>query len=297
MADRLHALLEHFSVRAQVFNTGPLCGLTVLDGSGDSGQLHLIRSGAVEVQHAREAALQITEPSLLLYPRPMAHRFITDAERGADFACAHLSFDGGPANPVVAALPAVVCLPLSALAGSEGLLKLLFAEAFAENCGRQSMLNRLFEVVLIQILRVLMEQGRTQAGMLAGLAHPRLRLALVAMHEQAAEDWSLDRLAERAGMSRSVFANSFRDTVGLTPGAYLQGWRIAIAQQALRQGRPLKWVAAEVGYASEAALSRAFKAQCGLSPRQWRKAQGLLPEGEGAAKSGADTDEPTALHT
>ncbi|MFX6461687.1 helix-turn-helix domain-containing protein, partial [Acinetobacter baumannii] len=75
-------------------------------------------------------------------------------------------------------------------------------------------------------------------------------------------------------MSRSVFANVFRDTVGCTPGAYLQRWRIGIAQRALRQGRALKLIADDVGYGGEAALSRAFKAQTGLSPRQWRNAQG-----------------------
>jgi AraC-like DNA-binding protein len=130
----------------------------------------------------------------------------------------------------------------------------------------------LFEVLLVQVLRHLMEGGQTGAGMLAGLSHPRLRLALVAMHEKPAQDWSLEALAARAGMSRSVFANAFRDTVGCTPGAYLQRWRIGLAEQALRRGRTLALIADEVGYGGEAALSRAFKAQTGLSPRQWREA-------------------------
>jgi AraC-like DNA-binding protein len=272
MADRLASLLQHFSITAQVFHAGALCGINDLDTS-DSGQLHLIREGRVEVVHAAATAVQVDRPSLLLYPRPMAHRFVTDPQRGADFACAHLRFDGGAANPIAAALPAFTCLPLAELAGAEGVLALLFEEAFQHNCGRQAMLDRLFEVVLIQVLRQLMEHGQTRAGMLAGLAHPRLRLALVAVHEQPAADWSLDTLALRAGMSRSVFANTFRDTVGCTPGAYLQQWRIGLVQKALRQGRALKLIAGEVGYGSEAALSRAFKAQCGLSPLQWKQSQ------------------------
>jgi len=108
--------------------------------------------------------------------------------------------------------------------------------------------------------------------MLSGLSHPRLRGALVALHESPASDWTLDALAREAGMSRSVFAAAFRETVGTTPGQYLQDWRIALAQQALRRGRPLKVVAADVGYGSETALSRAFKAQTGQSPRAWRNA-------------------------
>jgi AraC-like DNA-binding protein len=273
MADRLQALLTHFAVSARTFHAGALCGITSLDGEGPFGQLHLIRSGDVEIRHGRALGARIREPSLLLYPRPMAHRFITDMERGADFVCANLSFEGGSANPIASSLPPFVCLPLGKLQGGEAVLELLFAEAAAQYCGRQAMLDRLFEVVLIQVLRHLMERGQTRAGMLAGLAHPRLRLAIVAMHDSPQREWSLESLAGVAGMSRSVFASSFRETVGSTPGVYLQGWRIGLAQKALLAGRSIKLIAQEVGYGSEAALSRAFKAHAGESPREWRKQQ------------------------
>jgi len=72
-------------------------------------------------------------------------------------------------------------------------------------------------------------------------------------------------------MSRSAFAGAFRGVVGMTLGHYLQGWRIGLAQQALRRGQPLKVVATHVGYGSESALSRAFKAHSRLSPRAWKR--------------------------
>lgn len=271
--DRLDALLSRFPVSARMFHSGALCGITDFPAEEDCGQVHLVREGSIELIHPGEPPLPVSAPALLLYPRPLARRFVTDARDGADLACANLRFDGGAANPIAAALPDVVCLPLASIDGAAHVLTLLFAEAFGSNCGRQALVDRLFEVVLIQVLRHLMETNRVQGGMLAGLAHPKLRKALVAMHEQPAQAWSLESLAEVAGMSRSVFANSFRDSVGCTPGIYLQGWRIRLAQQALRQGRPLKMVAIEVGYGSEAALSRAFKAQCGITPREWRQAQ------------------------
>lgn len=273
LADRLVALLQHFSIHARAFQAGPLCGINALEADERLGQLHLIRSGEVEVHHDSGLPLRISRPSLLLYPRPMAHRFVTDPQQGADFVCAHLDFEGQSANPIAAALPPVVCLPLEELQGCGPVLQLLFAEAEAQHCGRQAMLDRLFELVLIQVLRVLMTQGQTASGMLAGLGHERLRGALVAMHEQPQRDWSLESLAAQAGMSRTVFAGSFRDTVGCTPGSYLQAWRVGLAQKLLRQGQPLKLIAGEVGYGSEAALSRAFRAQTGLSPRDWRKQQ------------------------
>ncbi|MBU0857962.1 MAG: AraC family transcriptional regulator [Gammaproteobacteria bacterium] len=272
MVDRLETLLEHFSVSARVFNTSALCGITDVDGDGPTGQLHLIRAGEVEVLNGGAPAVRVVRPSLLLYPRPLAHRFITDPVRGADFACAQLGFEGGAANPIAAALPPFTCIALDELDDADSLLRLLFDEASKRNCGRQAVLDRLFEVVLIHVLRHLMERGQTAAGMLAGLSHARLRVAIVAMHDEPARNWSLDTLAASAGMSRSVFARVFRETVGCTPGLYLQRWRIGIAQKRLRQGRALRLIADDVGYGSEAALSRAFKAVAGTSPRSWLQA-------------------------
>lgn len=276
MADRLAALFSHFAVRAETFQAGPLCGVNSLEPQAGRGQLHLIREGGVEVHHGTPEPLHIAEPSLLLYPRPLAHRFVTDPRCGAQFLCAHMAFEGGASHPIAAALPPWICLPLAAVPGCAPVLGQLFVEAEASHCGRQLMLDRLFEVLLIWVLRELMAQGRVDSGMLAGLSHPRLRAALVVMHDAPQQEWSLEDLAARAGMSRTVFANSFRDVVGCTPGVYLQRWRIGLAQKGLREGRALKHIAVDVGYGGEAALSRAFRAHTGRSPREWRKAE-MLP--------------------
>lgn len=270
--DRLDALLIHFPVSARTFHAGALCGITDIVEEKEGGQLHLIRAGELEVLHPGRPVLHVTEPSLLLYPRPLGRRFMTDVEHGAELACAQLHFEGGSSNPVANALPDVVCLPLNRIDRAEHVLRLLFEEAFGDNCGRREVVDRLFEIVLIQVLRHLMEAGQIRGGMLAGMSHPKLRRALIAMHEQPAHEWSLESLAHVANMSRSLFANIFRDTVGCTTGAYLQAWRIRLAQKALVQGRQLKTIASEVGYGSEAALSRAFKAQSGMTPREWRHA-------------------------
>lgn len=270
--DRLDALLSHFPVHANLFHSGVLCGITDFSTTEAGSQMHLVKSGSLEVIHPGKQTLQVNSPSLLFYPRPLARRFVIDTQHGAELACAELLFDGGAENPIVGALPDIICLPLESIDGAGQVLALLFEEAFSSNCGRHALVDRLFEVVLIQVLRHLMESEQIHGGMLAGLSHPKLRRALVAIHEQPAREWSLEALAGISGMSRSVFANTFRSTVGCTPGVYLQGWRVRLAKQALRQGRQLKMIAVETGYGSEAALSRAFKAQCGMSPREWRQA-------------------------
>jgi len=271
MTDRLEALFNRFSIQANVFQAGVLCGVNEIPTPSDAGQLHLIKSGTIELQHQNAETLLITEPSILLYPKPLPRQAISSRDHGAELVCANLHFDGGSANPIVTALPAVYCVPVSELDGSESILRLLFAEAFDTRCGRQALINRLFESVLILVLRHVMESNQVNSGMLAGMAHQKLRKALVAVHEQPSEPWTLESLAKVSGMSRSVFATEFRQTVGCTPGSYLQNWRIRLAQHAIRSGQSFKMVVAEIGYGSEAAFSRAFKSQTGVTPREWRE--------------------------
>ena len=267
--DRLQGLLQRFSVRARMFHSGPLCGLTDFQPNGQ-GQLHLLRRGPVEVRHDG-ARLTVAEPSLLLYPRPLAHRFLTDAQAGADMACAHLAFGPGDHHPVARALPAFIRLPLADLPRARPVLDLLFDEAFSHRCGHRAVVDRLFEVVLVLVLRHLLDAGLVEDGPLAGLGHPQLAKALAAMHDDPAHPWTLDALAAQAGMSRSRFAEVFAQVVGQPPAAYLAAFRITLAQDALRRGDRLECIAQRVGYGSAAALSRAFTGVCGVSPRAWRR--------------------------
>lgn len=274
--DRLQGLLSRFSVSAQMFHSGPLCGITDIDDNG-LGQLHLVRRGPLEVRHAGEV-VRVDEPSLLFYPRPLAHRFLSDATVGADMACANLAFGGAVSapvrsdahHPIARSLPPFLCLPLAALPGAAPVLDLLFDEAFAQRCGRQVLVDRLFDAVLVLLLRHLLDSGHIKDGPLAGLGHPQLAKALVAMHDEPASPWTLETLAARAGMSRSRFAEVFAQVVGETPAAYLAQYRITLAKDALLRGEGLERIAQQVGYGSAAALSRAFSGACGVSPREWR---------------------------
>lgn len=268
-SDRLDELLNLFPIHAKTSHWGKLCGITDFPAEHGMGKIHLIRRGAATVQHHGHADLHIAEPSVLLYPRPMARRFVTDKEDGAEFVCASLQFDGGAANPIARALPDILVVPLGSFDGGIQAMELLFHENTRSSESRYALVDRLFDIVVAQLLRYLMDTGQVENAYLTGMWNPRLGKALTAMHEDPGREWSLDSLADVAGMSRSIFANKFRRSLGTTPSGYLQAWRIKLAQQALRKGRQLKTIAMEVGYGSEAALSRAFKAQCGMSPREW----------------------------
>ena len=276
--DRLAGVLQNFRFQAQLFHSGPLCGLTSFDAGEGHAYLHVLRRGQLEVSHpgSRDipASMHFEEPTLLFYPRPFSHRFHNPPREGADFTCARIDFDGGIAHPLVRGLPSLIALPLARIPGLAMTLELLFNETDNVRCGQRLLTDRLFEVVVIQLLRWLLDhpqEAGIPAGFITGLSDQRLSRALAAMHDQPGESWTLNSLAEQAGMSRTAFANSFRDVVGQTPLDYLTDWRIALAQRRLRQGRPIKTLAAELGYANASALSRVFSAKTGMSPREWLK--------------------------
>jgi AraC-like DNA-binding protein len=288
--DRLSGLLARFPVRAQLFHAGPLCGVTHFGLGHGSGFLHVLRQGELEVSHPGSRHLprrmRFHEPSLLFYPRPLAHRFHNPPEDGADFTCAQLWFDGGASHPLVKTLPDVIALPLSRVGGLDASLGLLFAESERVRCGQRLLADRLFEVVLLQLMRWLLDhpqEAGVQPGLIMAMADPRLARCLTALHESPGEGWTLPRMADVAGMSRTAFATHFKAVVGQPPADYLLDWRMALAQTGLRHGRAIKTLADELGYANPSALSRAFAARLGLSPRDWLK------------RVGADAAVPDAL--
>ncbi len=215
---------------------------------------------------------RIDRPSLLFYPRPLEHAFHNAPTEDSNFSCATLDFDGGPTHPLVRTLPPVIVLPLDAVATLEPALDVLFAEIDNVGCGRKALADRLFEVVLIQLFRWILDNAddlALPAGLLTGLSDENLGRALVAIHESPGQPWTLATMAREARMSRSSFAARFKEMVGQPPGEYLTGWRILVAQDRLRVGASVTHTAAELGYATAPAFSRAFTQTVGCSPRTW----------------------------
>lgn len=267
MVDRLAGLLRHYALSARVFHSGSFCGQHHY--AAPHGYIHVVRRGPITAHSSVHEPLLVREPSLLFYPRVASHRFVAEPGEMADLLCAEVDLGAGAGNPLARALPPMVQIPLAAVPGLEPTLALLFAEAERDQCGRQAAIDRLCELLLIQLLRHLMDGRLGATGLLAGLADPKLARAITAMHDAPQEPWSLATLAERAGMSRARFAALFRETLGVTPGDYLADWRINVCCTLLRQGRPVAVVADRVGYGSPNALARAFRARMGCAPRDW----------------------------
>ena len=148
-------------------------------------------------------------------------------------------------------------------------------EATEPSPGSRNMLPRLTELLFVEILRKHM-RGLTddEVGWFAAFNDEIAGAALQCLHTAPFDAWSIEKLASRVGVSRTVLADRFKHFLDQPPMQYLTHWRLQFAAKELKAGqRPLKAIAEEAGYESEAAFSRAFKRYFGLPPGEWRARQ------------------------
>lgn len=178
-------------------------------------------------------------------------------------------FDSPDAALIVSLLPALIHIH-----GDERLamlVRLFGEEASAERAGRDLVLTRLVEVLLIESLRAT-PGGDAPPGLLRGLADERVAAALRLMHGDPERPWTVEELARQASLSRSAFFDRFTRLVGLRPMEYLLAWRMALAKDLLRGGAlALDEVARRVGYGSASTFSTAFSRQVGQPPGRFAR--------------------------
>ncbi len=189
--------------------------------------------------------------------------------------CGYFQFDRDDLHPVVAALPSLIHIR-----GSDGhdfawlqtALNFMIHETRAARPGAEAIVNRLTEVLFIQMVRAYLEQSEAPLGMLAAVADRQIGMALELMHKAPEERWTLAMLARSAGVSRSVLAARFHRLVGQTPMQYLTVWRMRKARMLLAETRlGTAEIADRVGYESEAAFSKTFKKVVGKGPGAFRR--------------------------
>jgi AraC-like DNA-binding protein len=191
--------------------------------------------------------------------------------RGAEvrIVCGMFRFDRDASGVLRSLLPRV----LFARDGAEVLpvVELLDRELEQARPGADAMVAHLTEALLVQALRhAAADTG--PGGWLVALQDETIGRALALIHGEPAADWTADRLAARAGMSRSRFFERFTRLVGESPARYLARWRVTAAADLLRHGRlSVAELATRVGYGSEDAFTRVFKRYVGMSPRQYRR--------------------------
>ncbi|MEZ5715766.1 MAG: AraC family transcriptional regulator [Paracoccaceae bacterium] len=186
------------------------------------------------------------------------------------------SFDSPDAGLLVALLPRMI--HVRGVRRMTDLVRLVGEEARGEAIGRDLILERLVEILLIEALR-----GATGAvahpGLLRGLSDGRIAAALRGMHGAIERPWTVVELAREAGMSRSAFFTRFTRMVGVRPMEYLVSWRMAVAKRLLRGGGlGLDEVAGRVGYGSASTFSTAFSRHVGLPPGRFMRDAGAVAQ-------------------
>lgn len=236
----------------------------------EAGAAHVcvLREGRLKVASGGEAPATIEPGDLFLLPRDLEGLRITAIEGPASLIVCRFWFDASSLRAMLFALPWLIHMKREEAASwLEGIVHFMMLEADDVQPGGALMISRLIDLIVIRTLRTWVHQGHA-SGWLGGLSDARVARALRKIHEQPLHRWSIEALAGIAGMSRSSFSERFTALVGRSPLRYQNEWRLTLARDMLaKRSARVGEIGIAIGYESEAAFSRAYKAFFGRSPR------------------------------
>ncbi|MBP0495392.1 AraC family transcriptional regulator [Pararoseomonas indoligenes] len=275
------------------------------DGTTGSAHFHFVANGTAFLRLADGTVHPLEAGSAAFLPRGGKHQILSSPDIPCPgIPCEDIaSYEAAPICDGVSAVHAPGCTEAAGgtvifsgcmefqLGGMQGLVRLMppamlvgilserhpellpvlsamEQEACGQRVGFAGILARLAEVVAATIVRGWVECGCGGAsGLVEALGDPRLARAIGALHRDPGRDWTVAALAAESGASRSVFAERFQAVIGLSPLRYATELRMRLATQWITQDRvPIDTAAQRLGYASQAAFSRAFKRVTGRSP-------------------------------
>jgi AraC-like DNA-binding protein len=298
-ADVLSQVLTMIRLRGELVYSARLRAPWSIAFPKGAAHFYFIKSGTLLVQTLGAAPLRVNQGDMLLLPHGTGHVVSDDAatppvhigsvigahfdrdqsvlDYGGDGAAAEVvgglfHFEGGSLAAIMAALPLVVHLP-----GVEGktpewlhaLTHFLVKESHEVEPGSSLMISRLIDLLVIRTLRTWAASQSHPNSWIGAIGDERIGRALNAIHTAPYEPWTVDSLASLAALSRSIFAERFTARVGEAPLQYIKRLKLTLAADMLASGGLRVTQAAErVGYSSDAAFSRAFKAQFGYAPSE-----------------------------
>ena len=197
-----------------------------------------------------------------------------DGEAAA-LLCGSYSFAADGANPLLRGLPDLLHIPAEQAKDGplEAAVRLLAAEAVDSSSGTALVIDRLVDLLFVYALRTWLaaQDDPAAKSWFGALEDPVIGPAVRAVHDDPAHPWTVESLAQRAGLSRAAFARRFNEAIGEPPLNYVTRWRMTTAADLLRQGERIALVAHRVGYDNEFAFAKAFKRVRGVAPGQHRR--------------------------
>ncbi len=189
--------------------------------------------------------------------------------------CGAFHFDYPSNFPLLNRLPQLIHIRGTQGRMEEGfadIVRMLARESASQRHGADVMLNRLTELLFIQVIRLWIDQKpEASVGWVGALRDQPISAALGLIHQSPERRWRVQELAEAAALSRSAFSARFTELVGEPPMTYLTRWRMLRATRLLKNEVSMETIADQLGYESEAAFRKAFKREVGIPPAQYRK--------------------------
>ncbi|WP_423066711.1 AraC family transcriptional regulator [Devosia sp. CN2-171] len=296
--DLLSQVLTLIRLRGELIFSADLTAPWALQFEPGSAYFHVVSEGEVEVTASDGKRVRAEAGDLIVLPqgrghaigvgggKPVSAREVLEAQvrderlairLGGNGALTRLvigafRFEGDNMPTMLAVLPSLIHIPHSMRTEDtgwlEGLSYFLLAEAQEPHPGAALMISRLIDVLVIRAMRVWVRTAPPEnKGWLGALADVRISRALKTIHDEPFRQRTVAELAGIAGMSRSSFADRFATLIGAAPLHYQTRWRLLLANEMLKgPDKRVGEVARRVGYDSDAAFSRAFKAQFGYPP-------------------------------
>jgi len=241
------------------------------------GDLALVRGGPDHfIAHAAGARCVLPEDFRSRHSADEGER----DPQAAVFLCGAYRFAGDIGAGLVNALPPVLSIPSRMDNPIHGVVALLSRELAQVEPGRQTVLDRLLDVLVVLGLRTGLARSANAPAWFRAASDSRMSRALQAIHGNPGKRWTVDELATLSNMSRATFARVFQEVLGDAPMRYLTDWRMTVARDLLRtQDIPLTEVAQRVGYSSLYAFATTFRRHHGEPPGRWRQSGRNLTEG------------------
>jgi AraC-like DNA-binding protein len=186
--------------------------------------------------------------------------------------CGLVEYDEAINHPILSVLPPLI--HLSNIQSNDNIwmtITLIDAEINRTNNKKTNIIDRLTEVLFIQLLNKFVNENKYLTGFLAALNEPRLKKILQLIHQNPEKKWTLDMISDEVGMSRATLQRKFKTGVGIAPMAYIRNWRMAKAYQLLKYSNlSLTGIADAIGFSDVGSFRNGFQAHYGYTPSKLR---------------------------
>ena len=273
-----------------------------------AARFHLVVQGRCFVTLGSGATIELSAGDLMLIPEGCSHVLSNDSKpdpapleqvieqsgytgegvfhlgdgdenAATQIICGHYTFRNEADHPILRALPEYLFVTPSLRAEHpwlDDVLRLIVRQIFSDGDYTDATVQRLSEIIFIETVRACADQSPALAKVIGALSEKRIGNALLLMHKDIAHQWTLEKIASRIGMSRSKFAEEFKEAIGCGPMTYLSNWRLQKATGYLSDTQiNIQEVATRIGYQSSAAFTRAFSQKYETSPKDFRRQQRL----------------------